>query len=217
MLTPDPGWSYNPADGPPLHDARLGAGGRLATSLDPVAGNRPTWRDHGLPERLPRRAPPPLEAAAPGNPDRAMATIRKALGVDAADRVGFTRADGTEEVVFGRVRTPDGLDDVMLSERFVEHLAFRHEGGRRIRRRDGRERHANAIRTVLTDPEEVWLVAERRRGRVVYRRRFLAAFDDDLVGVVQEEKDGGLSWTFDPRLDMNSQRQGFLLYRRRGG
>ena len=113
-----------------------------------------------------------------------------------------------------RARRPAGL---RLRDQRVDGVLQTIRGRQRLVPRGN-----DAIRAVLTDPEEVWLVAERRRGRVVYRRRFLAAFDDDLVGVVQEEKDGGLAWTFYPgdrvaRRDPNDNRRGFLLYRRRGG
>ena len=55
------------------------------------------------------------------------------------------------------------------------------------------------------------------RTRVVYRRKFIAAFEGDLAAmlvVAQQDPVGWLAWTFYPVKNINSQRKGYLLYRR---
>ena len=127
----------------------------------------------------------------------------------------------SQEFVFRRVRTPAGIDDVMLTERqFIEHVAD-HD--------DGREQYVGRLLATLTDPAEVWVQAVEPPRGVAYRRILLAAFrgkEPAATAVVAEEDPLGLlSWTFFKTLaqaprgrgqDVNGRRRGYLLYRRGG-
>ena len=211
-LLPDPGWSYNPGKASPLYDRPADG------DLDPwpLADTRQqTWQDFGLPARVPAiPAPPRLPAA----PDAAAAKrqIAERLRQPGFRPIGFTRADGRKDVAFSRVETPEGLEDVLITQSFIDHLVDDHQGHHR-------ERFADRILPSLRDPAEVWLTAVTDpRGRTVYRRRFLTVFDagrrrEHSVAVTQEDKDGSLSWTFFPARSVDKFRKGFLLYRRPGG
>ena len=209
VLLPDAGWSYNPGAAAPLYDAP--AGDPTLRSLV-VEGQR-TWQGWGLPARVPAiPAPPRLPAA----PDAAAAKRRIAerLSQPGFEPIGITRADSKRDVVFSRVETPAGLEDVYVTESFVDHIVDH--------KKDHRERFADWILPSLRDPAEVWLTeVTDGRGRKVYRRRFITAFegtakDKPTIAVTQEGKDGSLAWTFHRRdaRSMDSQRSGFLLYRR---
>lgn len=117
------------------------------------------------------------------------------------------------------VTTPDGLDDVMIRR---DHLAHIVESGK-----GNREQFANYILPTLQTPLEVWLTEREgltptgRKTRV-FRRRFIAAFDEpdkkQSLVVVDENKDGSVLWTFITQKTggyTDGQRAGFLLYRRR--
>ena len=198
VLLPDPGWSHNPGQGAALYDARLGRGGRLDTSLpDPavVPDNRRSWKDYGLPATLPRRPAPPVRTPA-GDPDQAKRAIRSAIGGDTGS--------------YRIVETPAGLDDVTVTDRFVDHLVDHHP------RREAREQFAEFVLPTMRDPDEVWLTAvEGPTGRIVYRRRFIAAFEGrDGLLVAQEARDGSWAWTFFTSRSVRARRRGRLLYRR---
>lgn len=209
-LLPDAGWSYNPGAAAPLYDAP--AGDPALRSLV-VEGQR-TWQDWGLPARVPAiPAPPRLPAA----PDAAAAKRRIAerLSQPGFEPVGITRADGVRDVIRSRVETPAGLDDVYIADSFIDHIVDR--------KKDHRERFADWILPSLRDPAEVWLTeVTDGRGRKVYRRQFVTAFEGvdgetkPTVAVIQEGKDDSLAWTFVPTRDSyaNGRRRGFLLYRR---
>ena len=69
-------------------------------------------------------------------------------------------------------------------------------------------------------PPTVSLQAAEKDGAIVYRRYFLAAFEEErsAVAIVQEDLYGQLSWTFYPlrsRGAANRLRQGHLPYQRR--
>ena len=72
----------------------------------------------------------------------------------------------------------------------------------------------------LRDPDEVWLTAVERDGRVVYRRQFFAGFAGEANAayvVADEQLDGSWAWTFFTmrrRRDVNNRRRGRLLYRK---
>ena len=116
-----------------------------------------------------------------------------------------------------RVRPPGRLEDV----------AIRKERLPRLVGKQPREEWANYILPTLEDPLEVWLspVKLEASGKIVYRRHFIALFDDasknrGAPAVAQENKDGSLLWTFFMRDDMrqmDKQRQGFLLYSKQAG
>ena len=196
-LAPDPGWSYNPGQGAALYDAKIGRGNRLDLRVaDPAVlpGDR-TWRDHGLPATLPRRPAPPELPRAP-DAEAAKGAIR--------DAIGGTRGS------FHVVETPAGLDDVVVTDRFVDHLVDHHS------RDEARERFARFVVPTLRDPDEVWLAAlTGPDGRVVYRRRFLAGFEGRAgLVVAQEGLDGSWAWTFYTPRAVGRVRRGRLLYAR---
>ena len=129
------------------------------------------------------------------------------------------RADGKTDTVFREVATPEGLDNVMLSDGFVEHVARLDKGKR--------EQFIDAVLPALQNPAEVWLQPQLIRGKLHYRRAFVAAFDDaggsstqggrGALVVAQEDPFGLLAWTFVPiarARKLNDQRRGYLLYRR---
>ena len=127
-----------------------------------------------------------------------------------------------------KVKTPDGLDDVIIRKDKLPHIVEEGKGNR--------ERYANHILPTLTDPLEVWLTEGERytatgEKKRVFRRRFIALFGDNKdkqgLAVVEEDKDGSLLWTFVPKslkkrsgrddLYLDRQRTGFLLYRKEDG
>ena len=211
VLLPDPGWSYNPGAG-----ATFGPIDGDPTRLDAIVGDGgKTWRHFGLPAR-PASSPAPPRRRAAKSPDAALHQIEQALDRGGRRR-SITRADGKQDTVFGEVVTPEGLDNVMLTGGFVRHLARGH----------GRDQFVEAVIPTLTDPAEVWLQPTLVKGRVFYRRVFIAAFDRagegprqrgrGAVVVAQEDPLGILSWTFVPPKQaqrLNNRRRGYLLYRR---
>ena len=109
-----------------------------------------------------------------------------------------------------RVTTPDGLDDVVIAASFLPHVVEK--------RGQARERFANYVVPTLSDPLEVWLT-EYPDGS--FRRRFVKAFEDvdttETLVIARENKDGSLLYNFirtDREGYADSQRTGFLLYRR---
>ena len=160
-----------------------------------------SYRDLGLspiaetPRGLVLSAPPALPPAA--TEAAALGQIAAVLGVtDSRTRI---------------VNTPNGLRDVILRRENLVHLVDEE------RSREHRERWANRIALTLAEPLEVWLVkVPRRDGKPVFRRRFIAAFDDGrrALAVADENKDSSVLWTFFPRRKLDSQRKGHLLYRK---
>ena len=152
-------------------------------------------------QSLAQRPPPPRLSHAEGQ-DAQLKVIEKAVGMKNDIR---------------RVRPPGRLEDV----------AIRKERLPRLVGKQPREEWANYILPTLEDPLEVWLspVKLEASGKIVYRRHFIALFDDasknrGAPAVAQENKDGSLLWTFFPRDDMrqmDKQRQGFLLYSKQAG
>ena len=125
------------------------------------------------------------------------------------EQIGFTKDYGRKDVIWNRVRTPDSVEDMILTQLFVDYMA----------EKKAREQFANFVLPTLKDPGEIWVTAVERQERILYRRRFLSTFIDDnksMVAVVQESKDGGLAWTFHPgaEKEINRLRQGHLLHRR---
>ena len=218
VLLPDPGWSHNPGASP---FGGLVPGGRDAVRpLDPAAGEGRTWRALGLAARLAPRPDPPRRERRPEPAERA-GQVYGALPPEVKP-VAVVRPDGRPNVVFATVKTPEGLDDVVLTHEFVGHVAGK---------RDGREQFAGRILPALTDPAEVWVQLRRAGGKgFTYRRVFLAAFDGPepaaaAVAVEEHPKEGLLSVTFYPKGveserpgregGVNGLRRGYLLYRRK--
>lgn len=58
----------------------------------------------------------------------------------------------------------------MLSEGFIQQVARLHTGQR--------EQFIDAVLPALQNPAEVWFQPQLVKGKVFYRRAFVAAFDD---------------------------------------
>ena len=196
VLTPDPGWNYNPGKAQTLYDLERGPSGG---ALPALADKQPTWRDFSLPRIT--DTPAPLRLPTPAllpKADNATAALAQLEGALAVPNTGVLL-----------VRTPDGLDDVVVRREYLPHIVEK--------RAHARERYANWILPTLQSPLEVWLA---RHEDEVYRRRFIAAFgthDNQSLVIAQENRDGSLLWTFFPTKDnkyLDRQRSGHLLYRR---
>ena len=115
------------------------------------------------------------------------------------------------------VHAPGCLDAVAIKRECLPHLVEKQH----------REVWANYILPTLEDPLEVWLspVKLRSSGKIVYRRRFIALFDDAgktraTLAAAQENKDSSLLWNFIPSNDLkyiDRKRRGFLLYCKQAG
>ena len=132
---------------------------------------------------------------------------------DKFERVLITRSfDGKKDQLYNIVRTPEGLDDVYLTDRFVDHVIYHHT--------DHREQFANYVLPTLQDPLEVYLQAVTLdNGKVTYRQMFIKHFTDKkTVMIVQEDaKYGALAWSFVPLNRFSKKhRTGKLIYRREG-
>ena len=150
------------------------------------------------------------------NPDVAKSQIRSVMEQGGGKPVPVKRGDGKKDTVLNLIKTPDGLDDVYISESFIDHIiADKH---------DHREQFVHYILPSLQDPAEVWLAAVKfnfkGREKMEYRRYFLTAFSDiNTVTVVEKialnDKDAWLLWTFFTRERINSMRRGILLHHRK--
>lgn len=207
-IAPAPEWAYNPGQAAASRPPPSGGLSGRSRLLD----RQPTWSQQGLPAALPVSAARPARrnrAEDPLSSEAARADIYDALEDVGGERIEIVRDDGRADVIFGRVRAPADLDDVMMTGGFVEYVARKGPADRRVD-------FADFILPSLRDPSEVWLRAERRGdGRTVYRRAFLTAFEGRSTTIVaQEDTHGWLSWTMYPERDINRLRRGYLLYRR---
>lgn len=104
------------------------------------------------------------------------------------------RPDGKKDVPLRRVSRPGGLDDAIISERFVDHL-FNHPKDRR------RAEFVEFVIPALRDPGEVWGRWEEIGGRPVWREFSLAVFPEanNTVVVLRDlPKLGMFAWTARP-------------------
>ena len=127
-----------------------------------------------------------------------MAQLRQfyaATGSNAFERVLIARADGRQDQLYNIVRTPEGLDDVYLTDRFVHHVIV--ETGQ-----DHREQFAGYVLPTLQKPFEVYLSAVKLKdGKTVLRQVYLGAFEGRKTVLVAQEDaiNGVLAWSFYPR------------------
>ena len=130
--------------------------------------------------------------------------MARAGGATTAER------DGERDVIH-TVRTPDGLDDVHIDRRAVEHMA----------KDPSRAADAPALRATLEDPLEVWLVwVLDQQGRAALRPHYLAHFEDGRGAIAVVRQDPAVLWTFFAsrrNAEIEKRRAGHLLYRRGGG
>ena len=207
-LLPDPGWSYNPGKAQTLYDS-LGD----VTQIDNALPGQPGWRELGLPARLPvTPGPAPVRLPKAKTGAAQLQQFRMATAAPDFEEITITRGDGKRDVLYNRVHTPASTADIYIPDSFVRHVVLDHPRG-------NREQFAHLVLPTLKDPAEVWVSAVERGERTLYRRQFLAAFDEKPGGavvVVQEHRDGGLAWTFYAAGSnhINRLRAGHLLYRR---
>ena len=197
-MTPD--WNHNLGKTQSLSDL---AGKQFQS---PVPGGK-SYKDFNLPDadKTPASLLPPAPHRLPRGKDRDEQL--KIIG----DAVGMPR-NGVRIV-----RTPGCLEDVAIRKERLPHLVEKQH----------REEWANYILPSLEAPLEVWLspVKLKPSGKIVYRRRFIALFEDagktrGTLAVAQENKDGSLLWTFFPQHNirrLDKRREGFLLHRKQAG
>ena len=197
-MTPD--WNRNPGKTQSLFDFK----GK--EFLSELPGGK-DYKDFGLPDadKTPANLLPPAPPRLPFAEDQnaQMKVIETAVGMPATSaRI---------------VRPPGRLDAVAIKREYLRHLVEKQH----------REVWANYILPTLEDPLEVWLspVKLKPSGKIVYRRHFIALFDDAdktraTLAAVQENKDSSLLWTFFQGRDLkylDRHRAGFLLYSKQAG
>ena len=197
-MTPD--WNYNSGKAQSLSDLA----GRQFQS--PAPGGK-DYKDFNLPDadKTPASLLPPAPSRLPRGKDKdaQLKIIKDAIGME---------NNGVRIVL-----TPGRLEDVAIRREYLPHLV----------RKQPREEWANYILPSLEDPLEVWLSPVRLKasGKIVYRRHFIALFDDAgktraTLAATQENKDSSLLWNFIPSNDlkyMDRKRRGFLLYSKQAG
>lgn len=87
------------------------------------------------------------------------------------------------------------------------------------RKEGARASFTPVAKATVEDPAEIWMVPFRRRdGSVVMRKRYIGLFQEQSTGgylvVVERGDDGYAAWTAYPSRSIDSQRSGYLLYRR---
>ena len=177
--------------------------------LPPVGGQK-TWQHYGYQRDLPAILAPPRAPLAP-DPEAAKAQIREIMAQGGGGPVPVMRGDGRRDTILNLIKTPDGLDDVYITESFIDHIIDKKD--------DHREQFVHYILPSLQDPAEVWLTAIEVGGKPMYRRYFLTAFEDiNTVAVVEEmaldNKDAWLLWTFFHSKDIGRIRMGTRFYDR---
>ena len=194
---PGRAWSYNPGRDFALFDNK----GYLPDSAIGLVANQRTFKDFGL-EKL---AETPEHLRAP-TPER----LPKATSFNAA-LTQLTTALAIPNKGWRRIKTPEGLDDVVIAKRYLPHVVEK--------RSDAREQFAHYILPTLTDPLEVWLTAYADGS---FRRRFIKVFDsgnNQGYVIARENKDGSVFYNFVPiskrrATYVDGLRTGLLLYRK---
>ncbi len=196
----DPGFAYNPGEaafGRTPEMVKLEAHGDNWDQL--IAPGAPV---HAL-EDLP--AVPPGVDLAPrikGGRDELLGALRRAIGGD--------------EVVFD---DPAG-GNVLVNASVVEHLL---ESENRLA--EGRERYWPLIRSMIEEPQEIWIGFARneKSGRVALRRRYVKVMalerDQPLLFVADQEGGywQGLTFFAMQGRRLPKVRSGYLVYREEGG
>ncbi|HXS17291.1 MAG TPA: PBECR2 nuclease fold domain-containing protein, partial [Polyangiaceae bacterium] len=112
---------------------------------------------------------------------------------------------GTE----GIVKDPTG-DQVHFTQRYLDHLLLKKESGDAAR-----ASFVPLAKQTTEQPFEIWLLPHRdtNTGRVTMRKRYIGLFEDrDYVLIADRQPDGYMAWTSYPRSEIDSFRQGQLLY-----
>ena len=197
-MTPD--WNYNLGKAQSLSDL---AGKQFQS---PVPGGK-NYKDFNLPDA--DKTPANLIPPAPPHLPRAEGQAAQLQVIENA--IGMPR-EGLRVV-----RTPGRLDNVAIRRERLPHLVEKQH----------REEWANYILPTLEAPLEVWLSPAKNKatGKIVYRRRFIALFDDagknrGALAIAQENRDSSVLWTFFTQHKMRQidmKREGFLLYSKQAG
>lgn len=207
VVTPEPGWNYNPGKakstwdpGGQKPDALPGAGGPgvIAKALV-IARSNKSWREARRPaitdaDALRSPAPGLIEAGGRGKSEAvALGLLSAAVGVSESHRLRV-------------VTTPVGPVEVRYER--LRHVVEK--------RAAARERYGRYLVQTLEDPFEVWLT-KYTDGKL--RRRYIGLFDDNrgLLVIARENQDGYLFWNFIRERDseLDKQRVGALLYGKR--
>ena len=200
-VTPDVGWSYNPAEARALYDPagfRADAPPGPAPSPDVVriAPGQKKWSDYGRPHL--RDVPP--EQRQPAPPMLGAADSAEAARDVLANALGMSR-----QQPFRLIETPAGMQ--VLDYRYLAHIVEK--------RQHLRERYAHYLIPALERPLEVW--------RTLYddateRLRYIGVFDaeKDVLVVVRINRDGSIVWNLMQGTDkaLNSARAGRLVWPR---
>ncbi|HEX2880370.1 MAG TPA: PBECR2 nuclease fold domain-containing protein [Polyangiaceae bacterium] len=107
-------------------------------------------------------------------------------------------------------------EQVTVSMRLLDHLRGEHKGDKPGVPDQARTQYTALVRDTIEQPYEIWMVPFRLDdGRVVMRKRYIGLYGDakELV-VVNRGDDGYVAWTAMPSRNIDSQRQGDLLYPR---
>ena len=180
----------------------------------PLDGQR-TWKDLGLAQTLPVIRPAPARLPKAATPDAQMKQFYEATRVPGFVERSITRPDGVGDVIYSEVVTPDGLDNVFLSDGFVRHVILDHPQA-------SREEFANYVLPTLQNPSEVWRQWSRTTsGRIIYDQIYLARFKvrNSIMVAREMPKTGTLAWTLIPTDSrrVNKYRVGALLYQAHKG
>ena len=181
--------------------------------LPPIGGQK-TWRDLGLPQTLPVIWPAPTRLPKAATPDAQVEQFYAATRSPGFVERAITRPDGARDVIYSEVVTPEGLDNVFLTEQFVRHVVGHMN--------QYREQFANHVLPTLQNPSEVWRQWSRAKdGRVNCDQLFLARFKDigSLLVAREMPKEGSLAWTFYrvSNKQANRRRAGELIHRKTEG
>jgi len=112
--------------------------------------------------------------------------------------------------LLGKVFKDAVNDPLIMNEEFVNHLKL-----------DGREQYLPLIEEIISDPQEIWLQAEKEKmtGKVVFRKRYISfiALEKErrFMFVADSAKCQWLSYTFYPverYSTLDNVRTGVLLH-----
>lgn len=199
--TPDPGFSYNPAEARPIYDAILAKpdaapGAPASAAVARIAPGQKTYSDYRRADarNVPReqRQPAPAMLPAASSQAEALETLANALGV-------------SRQQPFRLVNTPVGIQ--VIEYRYLPHTVEK--------RAHARERYGNFVLPTLERPFEIW---RSMYDDAAERLRYIGLFDAerDLMVIVRVNRDGSVVWNFMQARDrdMNGLRTGRLVWPR---
>lgn len=108
----------------------------------------------------------------------------------------------------GTVADPTSMQ-VTFNQRYLDHL---------LEKEPERVRFVPYAVDTVRQPYEIWLVPHRLRdGTVIMRQRYISLYEDRGGGfqvVVDRDGDGNAVWTSYPRSNIDTKREGYLLWSR---